>query len=83
VLRAMSARYSIARFESRYTENRIETSNADRIRHVKNKNFRLVKSINADLTLKNISHGVITANQGREWGKAMVQENFGEWNETV
>jgi len=83
VLRAMSARYSIVRFESKYTENRIETSDDERVRYVKNKNFDMMKGVNEEIIAAKLCRGIIEANRGKKWGHARVQKNWGEWRETV
>lgn len=78
VLRAMLLRFSIARFESFYTDNRLPTTDDERVSLVKNKDYRKMRDINMKITTKKIQKGVYCVNKNKHWGEANLIKNFSE-----
>jgi glycosyltransferase involved in cell wall biosynthesis len=78
VLRAMMARFSMVRFDESFTSKRIHTTDDDRIRYVRNKDFEKMKRVNELLTACKLGRGIISVNQDRHWGKARVRKNFSD-----
>lgn len=78
VLRAMLAGFSIVRYESSFTENRLITTDEQRVSHVKNKEFDYMRNKNGEITWGKLSKGVITVNKNRHWGKESLMKNFKE-----
>jgi hypothetical protein len=78
VLRAMLAGFQIARYNSGYTEDRLLTTDDERVSLVKNKNFKEIRDRNGLITWNKLSKGVITANRNIHWGKSKLIKNFNE-----
>lgn len=76
VLRAMLAGFRIVRFESNFTEGRIQTETSDKVKHVKNPDYRRMLDTNARITREKLVKGKVTVNRDREWGSAQVIKNF-------
>lgn len=76
VFRAFVNRFKIVRFESKYTEDRLETSNADRVKYVRNKNYEEGKANNQRIMEEKLCRGLLSVNPGRSWGAATVVKNF-------
>lgn len=78
VLRAMFAGFQISRFESRFTEGRLETEDQERTLLVKNKDFKAILMRNGEITWNKLARGIVQVNRNRHWGKANVVKNFSE-----
>jgi glycosyltransferase involved in cell wall biosynthesis len=76
VMRAMLARFKIVRFDESFTSRRIHTTDEDRTKHVRNKNFSHMKEINQFITSCKLGRAITQANQKKHWGKAIVHKNF-------
>lgn len=75
VFRAMLAGFKIVRYESKYTEGRLETKDAERVLYVKNKDYRKMQDVNASITHNKLSRGKIAVNPNG-WGKGIVWKNY-------
>ena len=82
VIRAMLARFSVVRFDKSFTSRRIHTTDEDRVRYVKNKNFAHMKGTNQFITACKLSRAITQVNQNQHWGKAIVHKNF-QTNEVI
>lgn len=69
VFRAMLARFKIVRYEKRFNDGRIETSDKKKLTHIANHNWDETRKMNQDLTLYKLTRGRITVNRDREWGQ--------------
>ena len=74
VLRAMMARYQLVRYEKRYIDDRIPTSDEDRRKHMESQvSFYEMKLKNENLTRMRLSKCQLQVNpQG--WGEATIRE---------
>jgi glycosyltransferase involved in cell wall biosynthesis len=74
VLRAMMARFKVIRYEKRYVEGRITTSDEDRRKYVRSqKSFYDMKLENENITRMRLSRGMVQVNPGG-WGRATIRE---------
>lgn len=78
VLRAMLAGFQIVRYNSRYTEDRLPTSDEERVSLVKNKSFKQIRDKNGIITWNKLGKGIVTVNRNTHWGKARLIKNFKE-----
>ena len=78
VLRAMLDGFVIVRYESHYADGRLETTNEQRVKYVKNKDYKSVRDRNGQITFEKLTRSVITVNRNRHWGKAKLIKNFSE-----
>lgn len=78
VFRAMMDNFLISRFEHHYTNDRIETTNKDRVKYVVNKDYVGGRDHNYEITQRKIWRGMIDVNRGKEWGKCRLVKNFTE-----
>lgn len=76
IFRAMLAGYRIVRYEGHFTDNRLPTTDEERVSLVKNKDEHTIRHRNADITWKKISRGVTSVNKYTHWGKAKLIKNF-------
>ena len=77
VFRAMMAGFKIVRYESKYTEDRLETKDEERVMFVKNKNYRKMQDVNSEITSRKLSQGKISVNPDG-WGRGEILRNFKE-----
>lgn len=77
VFRAMLDGYKIVRYESKFTEDRLETSNDDRVKFVRNRNYRKMQEVNTQITYWKLCQGRVSVNPDG-WGKAKVFKNYTE-----
>lgn len=78
VLRAMLAGFRIVRFESEYTEDRLPTTDEERVRYVRNTNLFEMQQKNNQITWNKLSRCQISVNKNLHWGKAYLIKNFRE-----
>lgn len=78
VFRAMMDGFKLVRYESYFTEDRLPTSNEERVSLVKNKNYQAVRDRNGELTWAKLARGVVSVNRNRHWGKATLTRNFSD-----
>lgn len=78
VLRAMLAGFKMVRYESAFTEDRLDTTNSERVAMVRNKNFMAIMEDNGEKTWAKLAKGVIAVNQDKQWGAAKLIKNFSE-----
>jgi len=72
LFRAMMARFKMVRFEKEFNWDRNTTSDPDKVQYVRDPDMNKMKIVNADLTLQKLCRGIVSVNQGREWGVADV-----------
>lgn len=79
VFRAMIAGFKIVRYESSFTENRLETTDEERTSLVKNKDHKKMQHVNSKITYRKIVQGKISVNQ-EGWGEVEepIVKNFDE-----
>jgi glycosyltransferase involved in cell wall biosynthesis len=74
VLRAMMARFQIVRYEKKYVDDRIPTSDADRRKYVRSQeSFYHMKLENENITRNRLSRGILQVNPNG-WGRATIRE---------
>lgn len=78
VFRAMMNGFRLVRYESWYTNDRIETPNHERVRYMMNPNYEQGRDNNFEIMAKKIMRGMISVNLDREWGSATLVKNFKE-----
>lgn len=78
VFRAMLAGFSVVRYESSFTENRLVTTDEERVSHVKNKEFNYMRNKNGEITWSKLTKGIISVNKNNHWGKEFLVKNFKE-----
>lgn len=78
VLRAMLAGFKIVCYEYYFAEDRLPTTDAERILLVKNKDFYKTKDKNGRITWDKLGKGKVVVNQNRSWGKCRLVKNFNE-----
>jgi len=77
VFRAMMCGFTIVRYESSFTEDRLETKDDERVKYVKNKNYKKMQEVNASITLDKITKGKVAVNP-KSWGSGVVWKNYEE-----
>lgn len=78
VLRAILAGFKMVRYESAFTEDRLDTTDSERVAMVRNKNFMAIMEDNGEKTWAKLAKGVIAVNQDKQWGAAKLIKNFSE-----
>jgi hypothetical protein len=78
IFRAMLSGFKLIRYESHFTDSRLPTTDEERVSLVKNKDERVIRHRNADITWAKISRGVTSVNKDICWGKAKLLKNFKE-----
>lgn len=77
VLRAMISGFRVARFEDRYTTNRIETPEPERIKLMEvSGSYDEIKAINEKIISEKLAKGLVNCNRDRIWGHDTVMHNF-------
>ena len=74
----MLSGFRLVRYESYFTEDRLPTTDEERVSLVKNKNEHDIRHRNADITWSKISRGITIVNKDKSWGKAKLVKNFKE-----
>jgi hypothetical protein len=75
-LRAMLAGLRVVRYESRYADDRLPTTDAERVALVENKDYRAMRDRNGEVTWAKLAKGVTEVNRGSHWGRATLVKNF-------
>lgn len=78
VLRAMMAGFKMPRFEKRFTDGRLPTTNEQRVSMVKNKDYKTMLKRNEELMMQKLCRGRLDVNRDRHWGKATLVKNFSQ-----
>lgn len=78
VFRAFIYNFKLIRYESKYTEGRLETKNSERVKFTVNKNYEEGREHNYEIMLEKICRGQLDVNRDHDWGKAVVVKNFKE-----